>query len=85
MRERVFPPSSLTVTIFQWYFSSFKSRSIDSVSYRLMAVLTLRAVAGAAGAAATLATAVATDVVMEDVRDVTRVSRAADGITALPL
>ena len=84
VREKGFQPSSLAVTIFQWYFPSFESKSIDSVSYRLKAVLTLRAVADAAASAATLATAVATAVVMADVRTVTRASRAAEGITSLP-
>ena len=70
---------------FQGYLTSFKSRSINSVSYGLMTVLTFRAVAEAPGAAATLATAVATAVVMADVRAAMRASRAADGTTASPL
>ena len=84
MRERGFHPSYLAVTIFKWYYPSFESRSIDSVSYGLMAVLTFRAVADATGAAATLATAVAKAVVMADVRAAARASRAADGIIASP-
>ena len=78
MRERGFHPSSLAVTIFQWYLPSFESKSIDSVSYGFIAVLTFRAVADAPGAAATLATTVATDVVMVDVRAATRAEAIAD-------
>ena len=44
----------------------------------------MRAVADAAGSAATLATAIATDVVMADVRAAGKAYRAADGITVLP-
>ena len=84
MKERGFQTSSLKVTIFQFYFPSFESKSIDSVSYRLMVVLTFHAVANALGAAARLATAVAMSVVMADVRAVTMESRAADGTTASP-
>ena len=85
MKDRGIYPSSLAVTIFQWYLSSFESKSIDFVSYGLMAVLNFRAVADTIGATAMLATTVATSVVMADVRASTRAYSAADGTTALPL
>ena len=57
---------------------------MDSVSYGLMAELTFRVVADAPGAVSTLATAVATSMVMADMRAAVRASRAVDGITELP-